>query len=170
MPVVNKARISVPVVQPMAAAPEPIQSPLPAHLEQDFGVTYLFKRSMAFILDTLLNVGICAAAFSTVLWKQEVAPELLLNPSVIFVAALFMTIFNWALITAQEVAFETSIGKRVFGLGLHGSASTIFFRSLLFFPSVAFFGLGLFWALLDPKKRCWHDLVVHIQPVEIARL
>ena len=30
--------------------------------------------------------------------------------------------------------------------------------------------LGIVWALFDRKKRCWHDLVAGIQPIEVARL
>ncbi len=86
------------------------------------------------------------------------------------VALLFLCVFNWAITTAQEVAFSTSLGKRLFGLALNGSASAIFLRAFFFLPSVGFAGIGLIWALFDRRKRCWHDLVVDLQPTEIAYL
>ena len=128
------------------------------------------KRAFAYLLDSAFNLALCAAALSAALWKQDLSPELLLNPGVILVASLFLGVFNWAITTAQEVAFGTSIGKRVFGLGIQASASAIFLRSFFFLPSLFFAGIGLIWSFFDKRKRCWHDLVVDVQPQEIARL
>jgi uncharacterized RDD family membrane protein YckC len=86
------------------------------------------------------------------------------------ISILFFTLFNWALVTAQEIAFGTTIGKRIFGLMIQGNTSAIFLRAFFFLPSLGFCGIGLLWSLFDRRKRCWHDVVVNVQPIEVARL
>ena len=112
----------------------------------------------------------CAAGLWAILWRQGVQVEALLNPSVAIVGALFLGVFNWALITAQEVAVGTSIGKRVVGLRIPGGATAVFLRAFFFVPSLGFMGLGVLWSLFDRNKRCWHDLIVNTQPVNFTRL
>lgn len=157
---------SASLIQPAAlASPE-----LAAQLALHFGFGYMLKRSFAYLIDSIFNIGLCVGALSAALWKQDLSPELLLTPGVALVSILFLTLFNWAMTTAQEVAFGTSVGKRMFRLALNGSTSAIFLRAFFFLPSVGFGGIGLLWALFDSRKRCWHDLVVDLQPIEIARL
>ena len=160
-------RISVPVV----SKPSPVQPESTPSLELPpaYGLGYMFKRVSAYLLDSAFNLALCAGALSVALWKQDMSPELLVNPSIVLVASLFLGVFNWAITTAQEVAFGTSLGKRLFGLALNGSTSAIFLRAFFFLPSACFAGIGLFWSLFDKRKRCWHDLVVDLQPIEIAR-
>ena len=141
-----------------------------AELESGFSVIYLLKRTTAYVLDTLFNTGLCAGTFGFALWKQGISPETLIGPGMIFLFVLFLLTFNWAIMTAQEMAFGTTLGKRIFGLALEGSASAIFLRAFFFLPSAGFCGVGLLWAFFDRRKRCWHDLVVNLQPIEIARL
>jgi uncharacterized RDD family membrane protein YckC len=145
-------------------------SGLAAQLEPSFGIGYLIKRLFAYLLDTSFNLALCSGALSLALWKQDLSPELLLNPGIVLIAILFLAVFNWAITTAQEVAFGTSIGKRIFGLALNGGTSAVFLRAFFFLPSICFGGLGLIWALFDRRKRCWHDMVVDLQPIEIAKL
>ncbi len=143
---------------------------LETRFESSYGFVYLLKRVLAYALDTVLNITLCATALSMALVNQNIAPEELLSPGVVLMATLFVTIFSWALVTAQEVAFGTSVGKRVFGLAIEGGASAAFLRAFFFLPSAGFAGLGLLWAVFDRKRRCWHDLVVDSQPIEIARI
>ena len=157
--------------KPKPMVSESLTSSLSADLLQPrLGFGYVFKRLFAYLLDSAFNLSLCAAALSLALWRQDMSPELLLSPGVILVAALFLGFFNWAITTAEEVAFGTSIGKRLFGLAIHGGASAIFLRAFFFLPSAGFAGIGLLWALFDRRRRCWHDLVVDLQPIEIARL
>ena len=150
---------------------EPIRQPgLDPMIEQGFGVGYSMKRVTAYLLDTSINLALCAGVLSVALWKQNVSPDILINPGVILVAALFIGFFSWALVTAQEIMFGTSVGKRIFGLALQGSVSAIFLRALFFIPSLGFCGLGLLWAAFDSKKRCWHDIAFSLQPIEIAQI
>jgi uncharacterized RDD family membrane protein YckC len=185
---VNPARVSVPVA-PMKPALEPRipaqpgrtivartgTAPQPAprveiRFESEVGFVYLLKRVFAYGLDTALNVALCVTALSMALVNQNIPPEELFSPGVALIASLFVLIFSWALVVAQEVAFGTSVGKRVFGLALNGGASAAFLRAFFFLPSAGFCGLGLLWALFDRRRRCWHDLVVDSQPIEIARI
>jgi hypothetical protein len=135
-----------------------------------FGFVYLTKRIMAYVLDTGLNIGLCAGGLALVLIRQQLDPKMLLNPGIAMISVVFLLVFNWALIAAQEIAFGTTLGKRAFGLVLRGSASALFLRAFFFVPSVGFCATGLLWGLVDRKKRCWHDLAVNLQPEEIAKL
>ncbi|MCM2322776.1 MAG: RDD family protein [Oligoflexia bacterium] len=165
-------RVSVPVAtaaqNPAAArATEPVATTI---AQPTFGFVYLLKRCLAYGIDSGINLGLGIAALSAALMEQSLKPELLLNPGIILVSALFFGFFNWAIITAQEVAFGTSIGKRLFRLAVSGPASAVLLRAFFFLPSAGCFGAGLLWSVLDRRKRCWHDLIVDLQPSEIARL
>jgi uncharacterized RDD family membrane protein YckC len=173
------ARVSVPVAAPsplvLKHGPIMIQDDVDEDLDllgvgEHYGLGYLAKRVLAYSLDTAINLGLCAGAMLASLWKQGMSSELIWNPGVLLLVGLFLTVFNWAVITAQEVAFGTSAGKRVFGLAIDGPTSRVFLRSLFFLISAGFCGVGLFWAVANPRKRCWHDLVVDLQPIEIASL
>lgn len=166
------ARVSVPrsaTVSPAAGPAAQTQAVAP-QVEARYGVLYMLKRVLAYLLDTALNTAICAAALSTVLVRQDLNPETLLSSSVVVLFSLFLVFFNWALVTAQEVAFGTTVGKRIFGLVIRGSTSATFLRAFFFLPSLGFAGLGVLLAVFDRKRRCWHDVVVDLQPTEVARL
>jgi uncharacterized RDD family membrane protein YckC len=164
--------VPVATPQPQAApAPTPATSTsMASFAEPVFGFAYVFKRCFAYLIDTALNTALSAAGLSMVLVNQDIKPELLMNPGIVMISALFFVLFNWSLITAQEIAFGSSVGKRIFGLAIRGTTSAIFLRAFFFLPSAGFCGLGLIWALFDKRKRCWHDLVVNVQPIELARL
>ena len=153
----------------------PINNPASTLVQQkviiNYGVSYLIKRIFAYGLDTTLNTVLCAAALVGVLYKMNINLEvLLLNPSILFLPALFLVVFNWAMMTAQEVVFRTSFGKWMFGLTLKGSTAAVFFRALLFIPSLSFCAVGLLWGLINSKRRCWHDIAANLQPEEFTRL
>lgn len=165
-------RTTTTLAAPRAAAPSPSSQlqTLLSETQTSLGFGYLLKRVVAFFLDSALNCAVLAGGLSLALWNQNLNPDLLMNPGVIVISTLFFALFNWALITAQEIAFGTTAGKRVFRLALHGTTSAIFLRAFFFLPSFGFCGIGLLWSLLDRQKRCWHDLVVNVQPIEIARI
>lgn len=162
------------VLAPAAApAPQP-QNSLPTVAEvlsqaSTYGMGYVTRRILAHLLDTGLNLGLCAAGLSAVMLKQDLSPDLLLSPGVALGAVLFVLFFNWSLIASQEIAFGTSFGKRMFGLAIPGGTTTLIFRSILFLPSIGLCGLGLLWSLFDGQKRCWHDLATGVQPQRIAK-
>jgi hypothetical protein len=145
---------------------QPLLPAQPAH----YGFEYIARRFLAYFVDSFLNMSLGAGTLFLVLWRQDSNLESLINPSIIIVSGLFLMFFNWAMITAQEVAFRTSVGKKFFGLQLHGSHGAILMRAILFVPSSAVFGLGVLWILLSGNGRCWHDSASGAQPQEIAEL
>lgn len=165
---VSKTIQPVPPQKPVVAAqPAPIVAPQPTEsVSVEARKWYLMRRVMAYGFDWLSCGGFFAGVLSAFLWESESFYRLLLNPSVFIVTILFFIAFNWLLITFQEVVFKTSLGKKLFKLGFQASGSALLLRAFLFVLSAGFFGLGLFWALVDRKKRCWHDIGLGIQPVE----
>ena len=138
--------------------------------EEKFTFGYLFKRAIAYLLDTVLNSMFCALAAVLVFWRLNLSFKSLLQLDLLILSVGFLLVFNWALIVAQEILFKTSIGKRSFGIFLDGNPSAILLRAVFFGVGLIFGGLGLWWAFFNKKKRCWHDFLVNSQPIEIARL
>lgn len=156
-------------VNPAPSSVAPAVELLDSH-EQVYGWTYLFKRVFAYAIDSAITFSVCFAALMYALEKTHGTAELEGAPALWFLGLMVGLAFHWFFITAQELIFKTTVGKRWMGLRLFGGASAIFVRAFFFVPSVLFCGLGVFWALLDRKKRCWHDLVADLAPTEIARL
>jgi hypothetical protein len=152
-------------LQPKAS---PMRAPVVA--EAHFGFTYVIKRVFAFLGDSILHMGAVWLALSAALQNQGISQSVLEDPTQLIFVFGFLMLFNWAIMTALEVAFGTTVFKRVFGLALQGTASAIFLRAFFFVPGVAFFGAGLLWCLFNPRRRCWHDTVVDLAPIESARL
>ena len=132
--------------------------------QTEFGFGYLFKRILAYGIDTIVNISLCGLGMAAVAVNQNIPTEALNNPTLMIMTVTFLLTFNWALITAQEVIFKTTMAKRLFGLRLHGGAVPLFLRSFFFLPSLGVCGLGVVWAIFDSRRRCWHDHVVDVQP------
>jgi hypothetical protein len=137
---------------------------------QRFGFVYLFKRVVAFGIDAAVNTTLCFLALGAVMVRLELSWDAFSNMSLLLLAIVFLAMFNWSIMTAQEVLLGTTIGKRMFGLVLRGDTSALFLRSFFFLPSLLFCGLGIVWAVFDRRRRCWHDHAVDIQPLELAQL
>ncbi len=146
-----------------ATAAKPVA---PLSVVPAFGWSYLPRRVFAFAFDLLVQSSIIAIGASYYFWEQDIRPEVLLNPSVGFVVALFLALGNWALITLQETFIGTTLGKWLFGLTLGGTIGHRFLRAFFFLPSVGFLGLGVLWSVVDRRKRCWHDWVADLQPMD----
>lgn len=148
-------------------APAPIVAKAPA-IMPDYGWDYLIKRVLSYFIDSFLNMSLGAGVLIASLWGSlaKTGFDLFFNPSVSFITLAFLLFFNWAIITAQEIAFGTSIGKKFFGLGLDGSAGAILARALFFIPSSVFLGIGVLWSVLDSNRRGFHDLATGLQPEE----
>lgn len=160
------ARIVLPQKpRPIAKTIEPSKAETP-----HYGLIYLIHRTIAYSIDTGLNIVLCLGGLRLALWKMHVPFSKILTLETMFILILFLMILNWALIAAQEIAFGTTIGKRLFGLTLDGGAAVIFLRSFFFAISFCFMGAGLLWAIFDKNKKCWHDAAVNIQPEYITRL
>lgn len=135
-----------------------------APLEVTYGLGYSLVRVFAFLLDSAFNLSICASILSSALLSTEVDNFKSITDPALITVGVFLFLCNWALLAAQEVAFGTTIGKRIFGLKLDGTGVECLIRSLLFLPSILVGGLGIFIAVFDSKKRCWHDRITLIQP------
>lgn len=150
-------------ISPAASSPIVAKS---APLQPDLGWDYLAKRLLAYFVDCVINTGLGGTALIGSLWKEDMSPGFFFSGSSLALTAGFLLFFSWALTTAQEVAFGTSLGKKLFGLHLDGSAAATLVRALFFIPSAVFLGLGVFWALFDADRRAFHDRVSGIQPEE----
>jgi hypothetical protein len=137
--------------------------------EAKLGFLYLIRRSIAWTVDSSIHLSLGALTLALSLESQGIALDAILRSDAWIAAALFLLGFNWALILAQEVAFGTSLGKRLCRLEIEGSAAALFVRAFFFIPSQLLFGLGLIWALFDGQKLCWHDRVAEVQPLPIQR-
>lgn len=135
-----------------------------APLEVTYGFSYSFQRGFAFLLDSAFNLSVCASILSTALISTDLDNIKTIDDPALITVAVFLAICNWALLAAQEVAFGTTIGKRIFGLKLDGTGVQCLIRSVLFLPSLLFGGLGIWISIFDYKKRCWHDRMTQIQP------
>lgn len=166
---------------PMAAAPliVPTQTPIAPEIPQalalasepHFGFLYLLKRCFAYSLDCFFNLILIAGAAALSVWNMGIAESFgVITGDLVAVTCLLFLILNWMLTTAQEVIFKNSMGKKLFGLTLADAGSgPIFVRAIAFPVGIVFFGLGLIWAVFDSKRRCWHDIASHVQPLEIAK-
>ena len=134
----------------------------------DFTVGYLFQRTFGYVIDTVFNLTVAATILSFALIQTDVELLQTVSTSSLALSVVFLYLCNWAAIAGQEVAFGTSLGKRVFGLSLSGNGSDAFLRALVFIPSQLLGGLGLFAALLDPRKRGWHDRFARAQPISTS--
>lgn len=158
--------------QPLPPAVESSVAPAetPFQPQLDLGVGYLVRRVAAYLIDLFFASTTCALAFGMVLYQSGASLADIRTPGVILLAGVFLLFFAWALTAAQEMITGSSIGKRLLGLRIDGRPTDLFLRSIYFIPSVAFLGLGLLWALFSREKRCWHDVVMDLQPRRIARL
>jgi hypothetical protein len=156
-------------------APLPASAPVPTHesplllTEKPLGFVYFLQRSLAWSLDTAIHLTLGGATLVASLEAQGIALDSVLRSDAWIAAAVFLLGFSWALILAQEVAFGTTLGKRLFKLEIEGSPASLFVRAFFFVPSQLLFGLGLLWGLFDSKKRCWHDRVADSQPLPVKR-
>jgi len=155
-----------PVIAPnISVAPTPIAPELEMPISSEkFGWTYPFVRMIAFGLDVIFSLSLTSIAVTVILAFFDLEPWFLLEKELIGMTLLFLVCFSWAIVAIQEVAFHTTLGKRLLGLKLHGTTTAIFLRSFFFIPSFGFAGVGILWALFNTQKRCWHDAAVDLQP------
>jgi hypothetical protein len=143
------------------------QAPTRDKVDQTFGIVYLLRRAIAQLIDSGVSLALFAGIVRFGMWNEEFTPELMTNSSLIFVAACLWITFHWFVLAVQEVIFLTSVGKRLVGLRLYGSNFLVLLRSLFFLPSIGLLGIGIIWAIFDRNKRCWHDQIVEIQPINL---
>lgn len=160
-PALNSAGLNSPT--PAAPAAEIMRPLIPD------GPTGLmpFKRMMAWLFDVALHTGVCAAALFILLKRMSIPTDSLLDPQTVLMFGGFLLVFNWALIVAEEIAFGTTPGKRMFGLAVEGTPAQLFVRSVTFFVGLAALGLGLLPIFLRRDRRGLHDLIAGTHPREL---
>jgi|GEM_PF-764914 len=139
-----------------------------AHQHTVLNGTYVLRRVGAYIFDTL-TIGLLAGGVLFFTFPhQDLESFSALDTQDLFLALIFYMSCHWGLITAQEMAFGTSLGKLVFNLRLPGSGFDVLLRSILFLPSLGLGALGIVIGAFDQKKRCWHDRATNIQPLDLS--
>ena len=172
------AQISVPIVQQTfnfdsalsasRASASSSSANQKAHLT--YSRYYFLKRFFAYFLDSVLAGTVCLSGLSALVIVNDLNLDVLLDPSLLLLTALFVMMMNWLFMTLQEICFGNTLGKRCFGLSLGGKKRFRLLRALLFVPSMGFLGLGLWYGFFDRKKRCWHDRLADLQPKEVSHL
>jgi hypothetical protein len=144
-------------------------TPVPA-LEKGAAKTSLWKRGVAYFLDTLLYWSLCSALLlvASVLLRVEISQ--FAAPEFVGLALAFLAVFSWSVIAAQEVVFGTTLGKRLFDLELQGSPFRILLRAIFFVLTFLIAPISAFLALRDPEHRALHDRISGIAPFESARI
>lgn len=125
--------------------------------------SHIFKRSLAFLVDTLAGSIVCSFGLFLAFKVLGVSFENLYRRDFTLVVLVFLGVFNWTLITAQEIAFGTTVGKKLFGYFLSGTPIQILVRSILFVPLSALAGVSFLWILFDEEKRGLHDFLSKCQ-------
>lgn len=147
------------------------QKSISPETEARYGFGYLLSRCLAYSIDLVLNTFITFIALCFAFGGFRYSTlRVLMTPEMMILASLGIIVLNWTLITAQELLFHTTFGKKVFGLELPGRPTQILLRAVLFVPSTMCFGLGVLWALFDSKRACWHDRASNLQPTQLAKL
>lgn len=155
-----------PTIKNLFERERPMPAPVSVEVRrsQEKSFFYSLQRVFAYCIDSLFNLSLCATILSTALINTDTEKLSIITPGVALVVAVFLFFCNWALIAGQEMAFGTSLGKKIFGLKIEGSGAQVFWRSVFFIPSLFFSGLGLVFALFDSQRRCWHDVASGTQP------
>jgi len=130
----------------------------------------MFRRASSWFLDQTILTLTSVSIFSLAMIALNLRLDHILSADFWIWMRAFMFLMNWALITAQEVAFGTSIGKRALGYQLQGPPLKILFRALVFIPGLLLGGLGILMALVHPHRLCFHDWLSGLTPEETATI
>jgi uncharacterized RDD family membrane protein YckC len=169
-PVVLRGRPLADLQTQPVAQPQPVAQTQPeAPALPSLGWVYLLGRITAFAIDLIVHPAFSMLVLMGVTVLRGHEPMVLFGAGVFEVALLFSLALGAALMMAQEVVLGSTPGKRIVGLRLRGSSAAIFMRSFFFLPSMLFMGAGIFWALFNRQRRCWHDLAADVQPLPVSR-
>jgi uncharacterized RDD family membrane protein YckC len=154
---------------------QPSLQPAPQNLAQIesnilVGRYYFLKRVLAYFFDSLLIGILTLLGLATLVIEDDLKLDFFFDTSLLGLTFLFVLMVNWSIISLEEICFGNSLGKKLFGLKLGGKKRFRILRAFLFVPSFGFLGFGLWMSFFDSKKRCWHDKLAHLQPVEVAHL
>ncbi len=156
------------VAQPVAAS-GPTQEPLIVS-EPRLGLGFMFKRTLAFVMDTVILSSLVSVFGVSAAILMNLDPSALLEPELLSLEIAFGGAFLWSLITAQEVVFSTTLGKRLFDLRVEGSLGSRILRSVFLPASLLLTPLNLIIGLIDRKQRLIHEWCSGSRTIEVAQL
>lgn len=139
--------------QPVAQAPAPAphrEAPRPS-------VWILVQRVLAWWVDLGIHAAIVGAALIAYSSHLHVKPDGWTQWEVLVFLAGGVLVFHTFALLAQEVAFNTSLGKQLLDLRIEGRPWAIIARGFIFPWTVLAAGIGLAWGLIDARHRCLHD-------------
>ncbi|MFZ9594636.1 MAG: RDD family protein [Bdellovibrionia bacterium] len=153
--------ISVPVVKQEQASATLNLKPTPV-VGEDLGLGYLMKRLLAYVFDLSFNSLVLGTILIGVVWFGEMDVEEWASAHEGGLILSFFLLTGWFFIGFQEVLFKSSLGKFLFQMKLNGTSARIFFRALVFLPSLLLFGLGILWSALNSSRSGWHDILSRV--------
>lgn len=129
----------------------------------------LMRRLLAMVYDLLILSGLWLAVTILLVVANggEAVPSMILQPALLFATGSFYTIF-WR--RSGQTLGMLSWQIRV--QSLEGGALSLgqcMLRLLFAVPSIGLAGLGLFWILIDPERRAWHDYASFSRVVELPK-
>lgn len=168
-------QVHVPVATPSAPpiktlTIEPDHDLAPRREQTPPGLGYLFKRLVAFLVDLSIHGVASLSAFYLSALQWDAPVEVFSDPHIVRLAFIGVAAFHWFSTLLQELLFQSTMGKSLFHMRLDGTVMRRFARALLFLPSLLLGGIGVLWALFDPKKRTLYDRWSNVQPREIVIL
>jgi hypothetical protein len=155
------------------ANPQESTTPVPESklvLEPRLGLGFMFKRSLAFVMDSVILTSLVAVMGVSAGILMNLDLTSLLEPELLNLEIAFGCAFLWSLITAQEVVFSTTLGKRLFDLRVEGSLIARILRSVFLPISILLLPINLIIGLIDRKQRLIHEWCSGTSTREVAHL
>jgi uncharacterized RDD family membrane protein YckC len=144
----------------------------PVAADKDLRYAGLFRRLFAIMYDTFLLIAILfivAMIALTLNQGQAIESDNSFRP--FYMAGMFAICylyFSWFWINGgQTLGMKTWHIRLVSVDGHRIGWKTTTLRFIAAIISWAFAALGFLWALLDRKKRCWHDLISHSELLDL---
>lgn len=136
-------------------APEPEVGPAPGIMFADPGA-----RLVAYILDTVVNIGLIVVLGLLIGVAFVVAPILAILPirAIVVLPLLYFPYYwQWGGATPGMKMMKIKVVRDRDGGPL--SWGTAILRMIGYWVSGAVFYLGYIWIFIDKRKRGWHDLI-----------
>lgn len=127
------------------------------------------RRVAAMIYDLLILSGLWLAVTIMLVIANagQAVPAIILQPALLFATCSFYTIF-WRRsgqtlgMLSWQIRVQSLEGGRI-------SLGQCVLRLLFAVPSFGLAGLGLFWMLVDPERRAWHDYASRSRVVALPK-
>jgi uncharacterized RDD family membrane protein YckC len=126
----------------------------------------IVSRGGAFVVDVIVvTIVTSGAVFFTqaliAMLNGKLMGEVTINPELALLATTWITFIYFVL---GWTVFGRTGGEALFGLrvarpnGGRVHLARAALRFIVFFPSILLFGIGLWWILIDKRRRSWADI------------